>query len=403
MKPEYSEFFKKNEREQNLVVRRVLSFTPLLGIAMIAGWVAGIFSGTIITYVGMTVFLCIQSLLVRLFCKRNPGHPAIKYFIIITTEIFVFLLTISKGFEPFISYAVVPLLSCLYFNRKFCFLTSGFSYVCMLVSVIIRAQVDYPLGEGLSSMQWGFEYGVGLTIEFLLNTAILYLVSLRHLDAIQTNLEDIGLFQKTQEELITGYSELISQAHQSRRVNVKRCQSVVSLLCTILQDHGDYAELKNEDVVKAIVSSVPLHDIGLIGVPDAIVSKTTAYSDEEKTAYQKHVRYGEELIRKNFYLSENREFLMTARHAALYHHERWDGTGYPEKLFGTEIPLCARIIAVADELEMRVSGGNEHAPVSFDAAFSQVLELSGTVLDPVIVEALLSSRISLEQIYAKAE
>lgn len=398
-KTEGNVFFKKNERDQNLVVMRIFYFNPFVGVAMLAGWFAGIFTGPVYPFLCMTLMLSVQSLLMRIFCKKNPEHPAIKYFILITTEINVFLLTITEGFEPFISYALVPLLSCLYFNRKLCYVSSGFSYVAMIVSVIIRAQPENPLGEGLSSFQWGLEYGLGLSLEFVLNTAFLYLVSLRHLDVLHTNLEDIKTFEVTQKELIAGYSELIVQAHQSRKVNIKRNQAVVSLLCGILHDHSDFTDLKNEDIVKAIISSVPLHDIGLIGVPDAIVSKTSAYTDEERAEYQKHVSYGEELIRKNFYLSENREFLMIARQSAMHHHEHWDGTGYPDRLVGLEIPICARIIAAADELEMRISGDNGIQAVSLETAFSQIQKLSGSVLDPVIVEALLSSRISLERIY----
>lgn len=395
------DFFKKNERTQNLVVMRIAYFTPLAGLAMIAGWFAGIFTENVHYYVAMTVTLCVQSLLITLFCKKNPEHPAIKYFLIITAEIVVFLLTITEGFEPFISYALVPLVSCLYFNRRFCFITSGISYVTMIISIIIRAQSENPLGEGLSSLQWGVEYGVGLTLEYILNTAFLYLVSLTHLDTIHTNLDDIHEFQTTQNELITGYSELITQAHQTRKVNIKRCQIVVTHLCEILKTHNDYASLRNDDIVKAIVSSVALHDIGLIGVPDAVISKTSAYTDEEKAEFRKHVVYGEELIRKNFYLSENREFLMIARQAALSHHEHWDGSGYPDGLFGIAIPLCARIIAVSDELESRISGDNEHPAVSFETALAQIQKLSGTLLDPIIVEALLSARMSIEKLYVE--
>lgn len=396
---ERSVFYRKNEREQNLIALQILKYTPLAGIAMVAGAFAGVFSGSPVLYGEMTLILLIQSVLMRVFCKRNPGHPALKYYLVITTELVVFLLTIARGFEPFIIYVLAPLLSCLYFDRNFCLFSACISYVAMLISVVIRAQPENPLGEGLSSLQWGIEYGIGLTIEFLLNFGILRLVSLRHFDVLDENLQAIETFQVTQDELIAGYSGLIVQAHHSRKVDVKRCQAVVIRLCEMLRDHSDFKELQNEDVVKAIVSCVPLHDIGLIGVSDAIISKTSSYTEQEKAEYQKHVVYGEELIRKNFYLSENREFLMIARMSALHHHERWDGTGYPEQLFGIMIPLSARLIAAADELELRVSGDNEHPPVSFEMALKQIQKLSGTVLDPVIVEAMLSSRGSLEELY----
>lgn len=395
-----NDFFKKNERDQNAVVMRLFYYTPFAGIAMVIGSYAGAFNYKPFIYFMMTGLLLLQSILMKVFCTVNPEHPGIKYYIIITTGIAVFVLSITEGFEPFMIYAIAPLLSCLYFNRKFCLFSSVLSYIVMIISIVVRSLPQFLFLEGLPPLQWGVEYGIGLTLEFILNIGILYLLTLRHLDVISSNLEAINTFQTTQDELITGYSDLIYQAHQSRKVNIKRLQCVVGRICEMLNEHEEYPELQDGDIVKAIISAVPLHDIGLISVNDAIVSKQTTYTDEEKKEYQTHVVHGEELIRKNFYLSENREFLKIARDSALYHHEHWDGSGYPEKLMGTAIPVCARIIAAADELELRVSGDNEHQAVTFDVALTQIQSLSGTILDPVVVEAMLSSRISLEKAYS---
>lgn len=399
-----SDFFKKNERNQNLLVLRISYYTPLAGIAMIIGAFAGVFGkGNYRPHIILTAMLCLQSLCLKIFCKVNPEHPGIKYFAIISTELVVFFLTISKSFSPFIIYALAPLVSCIYFNKRFCFFASTMSYAAMIISIIIRSLPENPLYEGLSSFEWRLQYGLGLTFEYILNIGVLYLMSLKHLDALNENLTAIETLQKTQDELISGYSELVFQAHQSRKVNVKRSQTVVAALCEILANHDGFPGLKDPDICNAVISAVPLHDIGLIGVADAVVAKNTAFTDKERLEYQKHVVYGEELIRKNFYLSENREFLKIARLAALHHHEHWDGSGYPEGLFGSSIPVSARIIAAADELEVRVSGDNEHPAVSFETAMDQIQKLSGTVLDPVVVEALLSARISLEALYTSAE
>lgn len=398
-----SDFFKKNEREQNILVSKIVRLFPVFGIAMIVGNLAGVFPGILKITIILTCSVIFHAVLINLCCHFNPEHPGIKYYIIITTELSVFIVTVTKGFSPFIIYALAPLISCIYFNRKFCLFASTTSYFAMIISILIRSLPDNPLNEGLSSSEWAIAYGIGLSLEYALNVVILYLMSLKHLDMLNENLEAINTFQTTQEELITSYSELISRAHPDRNVNIKRCQAVVSMLCEILDNHPDYSGLKNEDIVNAVISSVPLHDIGLIGIPDSLVAKNTAFTAAEKKEYGKHVAYGEELIRKNFYLSENREFLKIARLATLHHHERWDGTGYPDGLMGPAIPICARIIAVADELEFCVSGDNEHKPVMFDTALAQIQKQAGTAFDPVIVEAMLSSRISLEKLYSSSE
>lgn len=404
--PGKNDFFIKNEKEQNLVVMRMFFYAPLSGIIMLICMLTGIIPETVYPSLNVKPFLFLifyqvaQAILMKFFCFRKPEHPAIKYFVIISTELYLFMLTITEGFEPFIIYALVPLLSCLYFNREFCLTSSFFSYFAMILSIVIRAQADEPLSEGLSSFQWGIEYGEVLTIEFILNVGILFLISQRHLEVIGTNLNAIEKLQNTQDELISSYSELVCQTYQIRKFNIKRCQAIVACLCDKLMEHKDFSELENEEVVKDIISSVPLHDIGLIGVPDAVISKCTSRTEEEKAEYEKHVHYGEELIRKNFCLSDNRDFLMIARMAALHHHEHWDGSGYPDHQRGPAIPVCARIIAAADILEQSFTGDNEHDVVSFGEALSHIQRISGTILDPVVADALLASASSLEKLYS---
>ena len=126
-----------------------------------------------------------------------------------------------------------------------------------------------------------------------------------------------------------------------------------------------------------------IHDVGKANVPDAILKKPGPLTLEERREIEKHTRWGDEL------LSENEEF-RAAREVARAHHERWDGTGYPDGLAGEDIPLAARIVAVCDVYDALISERPyKHAWPPGDA-IAEIRRMAGTHLDPAIVDAFLS-------------
>lgn len=129
-----------------------------------------------------------------------------------------------------------------------------------------------------------------------------------------------------------------------------------------------------------IAYAAMIHDVGKAQVPDAILKKPGALDAVERDEIQRHTEWGDAL------LSESKEF-ETARAVARWHHERWDGTGYPDGLKGEEIPLPARIVAVADVYDALISKRPYKAAWSHEDAIAEVRRLAGTHLDPVIVEA----------------
>lgn len=138
-----------------------------------------------------------------------------------------------------------------------------------------------------------------------------------------------------------------------------------------------------DDEVRMLELAAPLHDIGKIGVPDAILLKRDRLTDEEIEAMRKHPQIGYEILRD----SQSR-FVQIGATVALRHHERWDGGGYPDGLRGDEIPLVARIVAVADVFDALISERPYKPAWSHEQAADYVREHSGTQFDPACVEAL---------------
>lgn len=143
----------------------------------------------------------------------------------------------------------------------------------------------------------------------------------------------------------------------------------------------------NEEAVESILYAAPLHDIGKIGIPDQILLKPGPLDEREWEIMKKHTEIGAEILR-----GTKTGFVKVGEIVALYHHERWDGKGYPRGLKGTEIPLAARIVAVADVFDALTSHRPYRKALSPEEAFRIIEEGLGTQFDPRVGEVFLESR-----------
>jgi two-component system response regulator RpfG len=142
-----------------------------------------------------------------------------------------------------------------------------------------------------------------------------------------------------------------------------------------------------EEEVRTLTSAAPLHDIGKIGIPDAVLLKRGGLTDEEVTVMRRHPLIGYDILRD----SPSR-FVQMGALIALRHHERWNGSGYPDGLKGDEIPLPARIVAVADVFDVLTSERPYKHAWSSDEAFEYLKANRGTLFDPSCVDAILANQ-----------
>jgi putative two-component system response regulator len=159
-----------------------------------------------------------------------------------------------------------------------------------------------------------------------------------------------------------------------------------------LKISGPYAEQIEEGFIRNIYRASPLHDIGMVVVPEEILRRPASITANEREQIALHTEAGAELLARALRKAgENSLFAQVAINIARYHHERFDGRGYPSGLAGENIPLEARIVAAADTFDALTSPRVYRQPVSSDEALRIMAEEAGKQLDPVIVEALLES------------
>lgn len=152
----------------------------------------------------------------------------------------------------------------------------------------------------------------------------------------------------------------------------------------------------SEDEAEVIELSAPLHDIGKIGIPDSILLKKGPLSEEELKSMRRHPLIGYEILENS-----PSKYLQKGGEIALAHHERYDGTGYPYGLKGNDIPLAARIVAIADVFDALTSVRPYKQAWSVDQAFEYIQNESGQHFDPELVTAMLSIRSKIEKILSE--
>jgi len=180
--------------------------------------------------------------------------------------------------------------------------------------------------------------------------------------------------------------------------HIDRTSRCIGVLVEAMKENGVYADELPKLEIDALVASARLHDVGKIAISDAILNKPGKLTPEEFAIIKTHVKEGEQIIDKIAVKTDDDEFLHYARDFVSYHHERWDGTGYPYRLSGTNIPLLGRIMAVVDVYDALVSERPYKKPFTFDAAVNITMQESGKHFDPKIAEVFYIVRDKFNEI-----
>ena len=195
--------------------------------------------------------------------------------------------------------------------------------------------------------------------------------------------------QRIQDASMRALASLAETRDNETGAHIRRTQAYVDLLCRDLAEHGHGEQLAPHSI-ELMVKAAPLHDMGKVGVPDHILLKPGKLTEQEWQIMRAHARMGAEAIRRAIEDESDQsvfEFLHVAMKIAHYHHEKWDGSGYPDGLRGEEIPLPARLMALADVFDALVNRRCYKDSIDFGKAAEIILAGKGQHFDPAIVEA----------------
>lgn len=218
---------------------------------------------------------------------------------------------------------------------------------------------------------------------------------------IYLNLEDPSLRELAHyhNEMVIGFANLIENRDNNTGGHIKRTVEYVRLIADELKSRGLYNDILTSDYVENLLKAAPMHDIGKVAVPDAILCKPGKLDDDEYAMMKKHAERGGDIVRETFRNFGREEYRMMAFEVARYHHEKWNGKGYPDGLKGEEIPLCARIMAVADVFDAISENRCYRAAMPMDKCFAIMKDGSGKDFDPVIADLFVEMREKVERVH----
>ena len=192
--------------------------------------------------------------------------------------------------------------------------------------------------------------------------------------------------QHLQNGLVFVLADMVENRDKGTGGHVERTAAYIKLLIAEMMERGVYADEISDMDLDLFVSSARLHDVGKISISDTVLNKPDKLIEEESVIMRTHAAEGERIIDQIVCRTGDEAFLHNAKLFAGYHHERWDGQGYPYGLQGTNIPVQGRIMAFADVYEALISARPYKKPFSHEEAIRIILENAGKQFDPFIAD-----------------
>ena len=292
----------------------------------------------------------------------------------------------------------------------------GFSvYVCY---VTIFIYYSFILCFTISRRKFLLQDKVMRTLSFIIIAGVILLVQTVFPEALLTSLfpttmllgmylsfEDPAILKVThqKEEMLDGFATMVESRDNNTGGHIKRTRAYVSMMLKKMSEDRYYRRFLSKDYMTNVINAAPLHDIGKIATPDSILQKPGKLTDEEYAIMKKHAAEGADIIRQTFCDMDDPEFRQIAFEVARYHHEKYNGKGYPVGLSGEDIPLHARIMAIADVFDAVSQKRCYRDAMPVDKCFDIIKNGSSSDFDPRLVEIFLESREEVEQLMKEIE
>jgi putative two-component system response regulator len=215
-------------------------------------------------------------------------------------------------------------------------------------------------------------------------------------EEVERRLSDVNRLQEASIMVMVSLAEFRDECTGN---HIRRTQEYVRVLAEQLAHFPQFAAHLTAPHIELIAKSAPLHDIGKIAIPDHILLKPGKLTAEEFDVMKTHAQRGSDMLHTaGEHMGDDGDFLVMAKEIARYHHEKWDGSGYPDGLAGEAIPLAARLMAVADVYDALLTARPYKAAMPREQAVAIINQGSGAHFDPQVVEAFMAVQDELQRI-----
>lgn len=249
-----------------------------------------------------------------------------------------------------------------------------------MFAVMMGATAGYLVTSGMSKSPHAFSLDVMNAVTFCLIGMVVYgIICARNIRELHQSVR----VESIQQSIISSLASVVEERDESTGGHIQRTEQFVAKLIQRMTAQEAYARLPRE-YCNNVVLAAPMHDIGKIKIPDSILNKPGRLTPEEFEIMKTHAASGGEIIRRTMSGVEEKDYCDIAYNIARYHHERYDGTGYPDGLRGEAIPLEARVMALADVYDALVSDRVYKKAFPVDQALDMIREGAGTQFDPAL-------------------
>ena len=200
------------------------------------------------------------------------------------------------------------------------------------------------------------------------------------------------------DSMVEGFATMVENRDDNTGGHIRRTRAYVNLMMHKMRHDKRYEDIVNKDYLVNVSNAAPLHDVGKIATPDRILQKPGKLTDEEYAVMKEHAARGGEIILNTFKDIDGPEFQKIAYEVARFHHEKYNGKGYPDGLSGEQIPLHARVMAIADVFDAVSQKRCYREAMPIDQCFDIIAKGSGTDFDPYLTQMFLGSRAEIEQL-----
>lgn len=427
-------FFTENIVNINKRIYIILFWTLIVPVSFVALTQVGVwyvptpYAAMIFIYSLAMAFICMV-----LNKTGNKNLQSVTMYLgLIGISGFVFLLGMKGVIVLTISWAFAPFISCLYYNRRLTRITTIINFVLTIVAYWLRSSaVTLVLSGVKTASRWFIENVPGVIVEFIFVFLVTDFLSKRTYQTFRRlmsiNADKDGAYkrlnEKTLEQFNTNkelqekneYIEKLDEELNTRNKGLSENQhkivefvvssfgsfdlfgvthnyhtgKYVQEISKKLRENGYYADELTDEKIETYMLTALLHDAGKIRIPQNIVNKFGKYTKEEYEIMKTHPMEGRKIL-EEMPIIDDGSFNIIAKEMALYHHERWDGSGYPYGVSGEAIPLCARILGAADVLDALISPRLYKEPMSIDEAMKFFAEEKGKSFEPCIADAVIA-------------
>lgn len=267
----------------------------------------------------------------------------------------------------------------------------------LLISVSFESYFEKPLKKFKERIQKINDGDLNTKVNIVTNDSFGELSDIFNdmTDSIQQKTRKI---LEVQNSVITGMAIMVESRDNSTGGHIKRTSECVRIFMSELIKTKEYMHL-SESFCIAMIKAAPMHDLGKIAVDDSVLRKPGKFTDEEYEIMKTHSAEGARIVSSVLENIDDQDFKNIAINVAHYHHEKWNGQGYPTNISGEQIPLEARIMALADVFDALVSKRCYKDSFSYDKAFGIIEESLGSHFDPELGKVFLQCRPKLEELY----